>query len=598
MTIRRDTFPGRSPPTDLATVGPAASGVEQYHLAVGASCDIRLLGGFAVVIDGTPVPPSAWRHRRGADLLKLLALAPDHRLHREQVMDALWPDLPADAAGTNLRKATHHLRRSLGTPDPVVVDGGFVALCSDSAVTTDVAAFGAAANEALDAGGDACATATALYTGDLLPDDRYADWTFEQRERLRLRYLQLLKLAGDWTRVLEVDPTDEAAHRALMQRCLDAGDRQGALRQFAGLRDALRTDLGVGPDRASVELYEKALAMEGPAPVTAERVTGLLAWGLLHWNRMELDDARRCAQEARSLAIDAGLGRELGEATAVLGMVAHAQGQWRDLFAAEFAEVLAQRPAFAPFVFDAHLCLAEFSLYGPDSQDEIEPFARRLLATAADAGSSHGQGLAWLMLGEAALFAGRLPEAATNLAWAEQLHRSAGATSALALTLIRAAETEIARGRRRQVARLLDRANATAAAAPLAAHLMVRSYAAALLAAKSPSAASEIVDAGQRDIADGVVCQPCSIGFHVTAATSRARTGNLEAAHQHLDTADRIAGMWQGGPWQAAVWEARGVLRIAEGDHDQGAALLDEAATRFADAGRPLDAARCRAAAA
>jgi hypothetical protein len=55
--------------------------------------------------------------------------------------------------------------------------------------------------------------------------------------------------------------------------------------------------------------------------------------------------------------------------------------------------------------------------------------------------------------------------------------------------------------------------------------------------------------------------------------------------------------MWQGGPWQAAVWEARGALRIAEGDHNQGAALLNEAADLFADSGRPLDAARCRAAA-
>jgi DNA-binding SARP family transcriptional activator len=561
---------------------------------VAGTCAIRLLGGFEVEVNGRLVPPDAWRHRRGAELIKLLALAPGHRLHREQVMDALWPDLPGDAAATNLRKATHHLRRALGTPDPVVILGGSLALCPDWPVTTDVEIFEAAAKEALAAGPDACASAAGLYRGALLPDDRYADWTFEPRERLRLRHLQLLKLGGQWEAVLATDPADEEAHRALMARGLEAGDRQAALRQFAKLRDALRTDLGVGPDRASVELYEKALAMEGSAPAPAERVAGLLAWGLLHWNRMELTEAERCAAEARSLAINAGLGRELGESTTLLGMVAHAQGRWRVLFAAEFAEVMAHRPALAPLVFDAHLCLAELSLYGPDSHRQIEPFARALLETATDAGSLHGQGLAWLMLGEADFFAGRLPEASANLARAAELHRAAEAESALALTLIRSAETELARGRRWQASRVLDKATRAAGEAPLAAHLLIRAHAVQVQAARTSQRATDVLDGAEIALRSAPACQPCSIGFHVIAAATRARAGDLRAAQQQLETAERIAGMWPGGPWQASVWEARGLVRLAEGDRDQGVALLNEAASRFDDAGRPLDVARCR----
>jgi hypothetical protein len=45
--------------------------------------------------------------------VKLLALAPRHRLHREQVIDALWPDLPPDAGAANLRKAAHYRDRAL-----------------------------------------------------------------------------------------------------------------------------------------------------------------------------------------------------------------------------------------------------------------------------------------------------------------------------------------------------------------------------------------------------------------------------------------------------------------------------------------------------
>ena len=50
---------------------------------------IRLLGGFEVVAGESVVPESAWRLRRAKSVLKLLALAPDRRLHREQVAEVL-----------------------------------------------------------------------------------------------------------------------------------------------------------------------------------------------------------------------------------------------------------------------------------------------------------------------------------------------------------------------------------------------------------------------------------------------------------------------------------------------------------------------------
>jgi DNA-binding SARP family transcriptional activator len=167
--------------------------------------------GLRVEVAGRPVAAGAWRHQRGADLIKLLALSPGHRLHREQVMDILWPELSSDAAGANLRKATHYLRRALGTPEPVVVEASMVALCPDWSVTTDVEEFDTAAKHALNTGAGACAAAAALYPGDLLPDDRYASWAFEPRERVRLRHIQLLKLAGMWQAVVDVDPSDEEA---------------------------------------------------------------------------------------------------------------------------------------------------------------------------------------------------------------------------------------------------------------------------------------------------------------------------------------------------------------------------------------------------
>jgi DNA-binding SARP family transcriptional activator len=51
-----------------------------------------LLGGFRVSVGSRIITQDAWRLRKAATLVKLLALAPGHRLYREQAMDLLWPD--------------------------------------------------------------------------------------------------------------------------------------------------------------------------------------------------------------------------------------------------------------------------------------------------------------------------------------------------------------------------------------------------------------------------------------------------------------------------------------------------------------------------
>src|SRR5438093_10444078 len=76
--------------------------------------EIDLLGGFAARVDGVAVPERAWRLRKARELVKLLALAPGHRLHREQVMDLLWRDRDPAAAANNLYQAVHAARRILG----------------------------------------------------------------------------------------------------------------------------------------------------------------------------------------------------------------------------------------------------------------------------------------------------------------------------------------------------------------------------------------------------------------------------------------------------------------------------------------------------
>jgi DNA-binding SARP family transcriptional activator len=323
------------------------------------SYEIGLLGRFVVRVDGQPVPDGAWRHKRAAELVKILALTGPHRLHSEQVMDLLWPDLALDAAAGNLRKAVHFARAALGAAAAISRSGEMLELCPHGQIWVDALAFEAAARAGQVGAVDA-------YQGELLPEDRYAPWAEEPRERLRAVYLKLLKTAGLWERVLDVDPADEQAHQALMRRAIDAGDRRAAIRQFEQLREHLRADLGVGPDRNSVALYERAISLEGAGPPTAaERTRALLARGLVQLSTGELAGAELIARRASALAMDASLGREIGEASSLLGILANLRGEWKQQFRAEFIAAVQAEPDASAHVLDAHLCLSEACLQGP-----------------------------------------------------------------------------------------------------------------------------------------------------------------------------------------------------------------------------------------
>ncbi len=227
---------------------------------------IGLLGRFRVEFGGDELAADALPSRRAADLIQLLALAEAHRLARDQVIEALWPDLDVDAGAANLRKAAHYARQGLGSPEAIVLRGGQVALFPSRTVETDVDDFEAEAAAALGSGDpEACAAAADAYDGELLPVALYEDWTQAPRERLRSRYVELLRQSAQWDRLVEAEPTDEAAYRELMRRELAAGRRPAAIRWYGRLRTALRNELGMVPSSETQTIYDECVADWGLA---------------------------------------------------------------------------------------------------------------------------------------------------------------------------------------------------------------------------------------------------------------------------------------------------------------------------------------------
>ncbi len=106
---------------------------------------IRLLGDFRVSVGSRTVEVGQWRLRKAATLVKLLALASGNRLHREQAMELLWPDLAPRSAANNLHQTLHAARRTL-EPDAadfryLILRDELLFLCPDGALRVDVDAF-------------------------------------------------------------------------------------------------------------------------------------------------------------------------------------------------------------------------------------------------------------------------------------------------------------------------------------------------------------------------------------------------------------------------------------------------------------------------
>ncbi len=217
---------------------------------------IRLLGDFSVTIGDRRITASDFERRSGANLVQLLALAPNRRLHREKVIDALWADAPLSSATNQFHKAASFARAGLGDRKAIVVRDEQVHLflhADDVAIDIEAVTTAVADDQASVDG------ALAAYRGELLPDLPYDEWVIESREAIRQTLLRLLAGAGRWESLVAIDPLDERANVELMRADIHRGDRTAALRRFDDLSRRLDSELGLEPGPDAVEVRNQAM---------------------------------------------------------------------------------------------------------------------------------------------------------------------------------------------------------------------------------------------------------------------------------------------------------------------------------------------------
>jgi DNA-binding SARP family transcriptional activator len=247
---------------------------------------ICLFGGFRIFQGDKQLSGDQIHLHKARDLLKLLALALNHRLLREQVLEMLWPDHSPEVAAHNLSQTLYILRPIVAELEPsaqILFEEEYIVLRVNGGISTDVEIFEHAARLALNHAGPVndqtaacCQEAMVVYTGDLLPEDGASDLFYQHRDVLHKIYLDVLLQLADYhlanheyhsaidtlQKVIANDPTNEEAHVRLMRSYALNGQRQAALRQYQSLAEALRNDLEVEPSPESQQLREQIASSE------------------------------------------------------------------------------------------------------------------------------------------------------------------------------------------------------------------------------------------------------------------------------------------------------------------------------------------------
>lgn len=319
----------------------------------------------------------------------------------------------------------------------------------------------------------------------------------------------------------------------------------------------------------------------------------LLARGSLAYFTGDVDAAREAADAARSLLQPDDPWQILDMVT-LQGLIAHQRGEWFEQFRRELRRTRTN-PGLAAAVFDAHLCVAEYLLYGPLPYDEVIDLAEQLRRRAEQHGALRGVAFATALIGEAALLKGDLDTAETELQEAADLHRDVDASAGEAHSLQRLAEVRLARDDRPEALALLQRALPLARWSVISNHLMQRIYGTMIIAAKDPADAVSVVEQAEATLGQQDRCTFCDVMFAVPATIAYADAGDVDTAERYLDMAEVSGNRWEGSAWNAAVAEARAHVAIARGEQDEFTRWIGSAAEMFAAAGQPLDAARCTA---
>ncbi len=249
---------------------------------------IRCFGKFDVRRGGMALPVSAFKRRKALQLLKILLLHAPHPVHRDLLIESLWPGSDVTTGSNRLHGVVYALRAAI---EPHWESRRFIYVRHEQDYyhldTTTIAfidlfrfrqmlAMAQDAKRRKDSSERMAAyleSAIALYHGDLFADDHYAeDWLLSHRTQLRHQYLEALRelvrhyvqmgrfedVVSKLQEAVVLEPYAEDIYHSLIQTLILLGRRTEAMEYFTRCVQLIRQDLNVEP-RPEILAFSKTL---------------------------------------------------------------------------------------------------------------------------------------------------------------------------------------------------------------------------------------------------------------------------------------------------------------------------------------------------
>lgn len=221
-------------------------------------------GPSEVFLDTRKIGGLEWRSKKAKEMLFYLLMHPGGRT-KEQILEALWPELSITNQNSCFHSTLYRLRRALYQGCLVYQDGWY-RLHSEGKFWFDAEEFERLLKQAnhlpqeSDARLSCLEKAIDLYRGSFLADF-YTEWCEALRPNFELKYVRALSslarhhaAKGDWSRcidvlerILAVDIYNEEAHYELIKAYTLLGDRASALKCYCHYTDILERELGAKP---------------------------------------------------------------------------------------------------------------------------------------------------------------------------------------------------------------------------------------------------------------------------------------------------------------------------------------------------------------
>ncbi len=275
-------------PDPVAVIFLRKAGKDIENFASDVPLRIFTLGklGLAGAAGGLDI--GNWKRKRAAVVLKCLVSQLDRPVHRERLIDWLWPEATAETGWQRLKVTISYLRGALrkgGVSGDVIETVGQSYLLRSSSVWVDADSFATlvtAGWDLLKAGNIDEAhlrfeQAEDLYRGDFFEDEPYAEWCAVERERLREFYLEMLagmtrccmhsgkyvEAARVCRTALSADPCRENFIRSLMQSMARLDRRDWARAHFISWQRSLEQQYGLTPTEETLTAYQNLVDSTG-----------------------------------------------------------------------------------------------------------------------------------------------------------------------------------------------------------------------------------------------------------------------------------------------------------------------------------------------